>query len=263
MTKKRDESLSKSEALVVSWKARADYKGYDKSKGSSYWSWRGITNTVKGKDIGFPDEWKNYSAFLLDVRGEWKAGKIVCRVDTKNPHSKTNSYWTEKGAENLARLVSLEYDGLTKTLIEWCAELKLNYQGVRQRYFKGNNYTPKEVLFGKEKKSRSKRDRDTSHRINAMLGAYRLRDKNKGLFNDLTLDFFKSEIEKGCVYCEDKESVGLDRVDNSQGHHKGNVVPCCYVCNCARNNNFSFDEMKVIGLSIKEVKRTRDENKQI
>lgn len=36
-----------------------------------------------------------------------------------------------------------------------------------------------------------------------------------------------------------------------------NVVPCCYVCNCARNNNFSFDEMKILGKTIKKIMEDR------
>lgn len=41
------------------------------------------------------------------------------------------------------------------------------------------------------------------------------------------------------------------------GHLKSNVVPCCYECNCARNRNFTFDEMKELGLTIKEIKQKR------
>lgn len=259
MTKKKDQNLTLSEALTIAWKARKDYKGYDRSKGSSFNSWRSITNTEKGRDIGFPDTWREYDSFMADVKGEWSVGKIVRRLDTKKPHSADNSFWDEKGLENTGRLVQLEYNGETKTLLEWSAELALNYQGVRQRYFKGKSLSPKEILFGKEKKLRPTKDRTLAFRTARMLGAYRLRDKRRGVHNDLTLEFFREEIKKGCVYCGDMENVGLDRVDNTRGHEVTNVVPCCYVCNCARMDNFSFDEMKVIGLAIKEVKRLRNE----
>lgn len=39
-----------------------------------------------------------------------------------------------------------------------------------------------------------------------------------------------------------------------------NVVPCCVECNKARNDNFSFEEMKVIGKTIREVKQSRLNN---
>lgn len=260
MTKKKNENLTRSEALAVAWKSRKDYKGYDKSKGGSFNSWRAIIYTGKGQDIGFPDEWRSYETFLLEVQGEWSVGKIVCRLDTKKPHSKENSYWNEKGLENNGKLIQLEYDGITKTILQWCADLKLNYQGVRQRYFRGKNLTTKEILFGKQKKIRIKNERDHSFRTARMFGAYRLKDKKKGLDNDITLDYFRKQIEDGCTYCGDTNRVGLDRIDNTKGHTKSNVVPCCYDCNCARMNNFSSDEMKIIGQSIKEIKRLRNEN---
>lgn len=67
MTKKKDPNLSRSEALSLSWKNRKNYKGYDRSKGSKYNSWRSIVNTKKGREIGFPDEWKSYDKFDSDT----------------------------------------------------------------------------------------------------------------------------------------------------------------------------------------------------
>lgn len=260
MTKKKNENLTKSEALAVAWKNRKDYKGYVKGKGSSYNSWRSIVYTGRGQDIGFPAEWKSYDNFLLEVQGEWSIGKIVCRFNTKLPHSKDNSYWSEKGLENSGKLTQLEYEGVTKTLLEWSMELKLNYQGIRQRYFKGKNYSPQEILFGKVKKIKSKNERTHEFRTLRMLGAYRLSDKKKGLNSDITVEYFREQIKSGCLYCGDTVRVGLDRIDNTKGHEKGNVVPCCYECNCARMDNFSHEEMKIIGKSIKEIKRLRNEN---
>ena len=263
MTKKKSENLTKSEALALAWKLRKDYKGYDKSKGSSFNSWRSILYTEKANAAGFPLEWKSYAKFLSDVQGEWSVGKIVCRFDTKQPYSKDNSHWADKGFENSGKLIKIEYNGVIKTLMEWCHELKLPYAGVRQRYFKGKDYSVEEILFGKHKKVRNKVERDGEFRIRRMLGAYRLSDKNKGFENDLTMGYFKEEVLKGCVYCGDTEKIGFDRLCNKTGHLKSNVVPCCYDCNCARMDNFSHDEMKIIGLSIKAIKVTRNANKEI
>lgn len=257
MTKKKNDSLTINDALISAWKLRKDYKGYDRSKGSSFNSWRAIINTAKGKSIGFPEGWINYNIFLSEVQGEWSIGKIVCRLDTKKPHSAINSYWSEKGSENVGKLIKLEYSGVIKTLLEWCAEYNLNYQGVRQRYFRGKEYTAKEILFGKERKTKLKHQRDEDFRVVRMFGAYKLRDKKRNLHNDITLEFFREKIKEGCIYCGDKNRVGFDRIDNNLGHIKSNVVPCCYVCNCARNDNFSFEEMKLIGLAIKEIKAMR------
>jgi hypothetical protein len=263
MTKKLNTELTKSEALSVSWKNRKAFKGYDRSKGSSYNSWRAIIYSGKGKDIGFPEEWRDYTTFMADVQGEWVSGKIVCRLDTTAPHSKVNSFWTDKGLENMGKLIRVEYHGITKTILEWCAELNLNYQGVRQRYFKSTNLSTHEILFGRQRKIRDKKERTSLYRSARMFGAYRLKDKNKKYFNDLTLEHLRSEIIKGCIYCGDTEHVGLDRLDNKKGHEKANVVPCCYDCNCARMDNFSYEEMLVIGRTIREIKRIRYENRKI
>jgi hypothetical protein len=262
MTKKQNESLTKSEALAEAWKGRKDYKGYEKGVGTSHNSWRAIVYTGKGKDIGYPDSWKHYDVFINEVSGEWAKGKIVRRLDTTKPHSKENSFWGEKGTESIGRLVKFEYNGIIKTLPEWCSEYNLNYAGVRQRYFKGKQLTSHEILFGKKRVIREKKDRDFEFRTARMLGAYKLRDKKKGLPNDVTIEFFRNEIKKGCVYCSDFEKVGLDRIDNNKGHVMSNVVPCCYICNCARMNNFTFDEMMMLGSTIKEIKRVRNENQQ-
>ena len=47
----------------------------------------------------------------------------------------------------------------------------------------------------------------------------------------------------------------MDR--DSKGHTKDNVVPCCYDCNCARNDNFSHEEMVILGKTISEIKSKR------
>lgn len=238
---------------------RKDYKGYDRTRGSSFNSWRAIINTEKGRASGFPAEWRDFSVFMKDVQGVWSRGMIVRRLDSTLPHSKTNSVWSEKGSESIGKLTKLEFNGVEKTLLEWCGELNLNYQGVRQRYFRGKDLSPEEILFGKTRHIRTPQERNFAFRTARMCGAYRLKDKNKNRGNDVTVDFLRSEIQKGCVYCGDMEKVGLDRLDNSKGHTRDNVVPCCSSCNSVRMDHFSFDEMIKIGKVISEIKRSRNE----
>lgn len=258
MTAKKDPNLTRAEALAKSWKSRKDYKGYEKGIGTAFNSWRSITNTEKGRSIGFPSSWKDFSVFFAEVSGDWALGKIVCRHDSKVPHGKGNSYWADKGTENVGKLIRLAYEGEEKTLMEWCEQFNLNYQGVRQRYFRGKNLSVEEVLFGKKKKLRTKQDRDFAFRTARMFGAYRLRDSRKGFTCDLTIEHFRSVIAAGCVYCGDIERVGLDRIDNKLGHSVANVVPCCHSCNTARNDNFSYEEMLVVGKAIREIKEKRN-----
>ena len=68
---------------------------------------------------------------------------------------------------------------------------------------------------------------------------------------------FENILTKPCVYCGDTYRVGCDRIDNSKGHTKDNVVPCCIECNTARNNYFTYEEMKRLGRTIAEIKKER------
>lgn len=91
--------------------------------------------------------------------------------------------------------------------------------------------------------------------INA-LKAYKDRDAEKGRENDLTQEDLINSIGTPCYYCT-YPSTGLDRLDNNIGHLKTNCVPACKECNIARNNNFSPEEMLLIGVVIKEIKNNR------
>lgn len=206
---------------------------------------------------------------MSEVQGIWNKGKICVRLDTSKSHGCDNSMWANKGVENFGKLINFEYNGEIKTLIEWSKQYNLNYNGVRQRYFKGKNYTSEEILFGKQitnmkrnitdiKKLEKQKQRD---KVSKMLSAYRLKDKKKGLQTDIDFEWTFNIISNSkCIYCENTENIGLDRIDNLKGHTKNNVVPCCYICNTTRNNNFSFEEMKIMGKIIKEIHLCRLKN---
>lgn len=91
-----------------------------------------------------------------------------------------------------------------------------------------------------------------------MLKAYQNFDKKTGKEFNLTQDFMLNKVFKSkCVYCGDTEKLGCDRIYNHIGHIIENVVPCCSDCNIARMDNFTHEEMKIIGVAIKRVKELR------
>jgi hypothetical protein len=93
-----------------------------------------------------------------------------------------------------------------------------------------------------------------------MISSYKNKDKKMGFNNvcDINIDWMIENIfNKQCEYCGDTERLGCDRINNDKPHTMDNVVPCCYECNCARNNNFSYEEMKIIGETIRKVKDNR------
>ena len=73
--------------------------------------------------------------------------------------------------------------------------------------------------------------------------------KNKAKYNnvewDLSLEEYSELRNKSCHYCAGplpQSSRGLDRLDNSKGYIKGNVVPCCYGCNNLKSDVLSEKE---------------------
>lgn len=78
-------------------------------------------------------------------------------------------------------------------------------------------------------------------------------------FCDLSVDEMMEMLAKPCSHCGTTDIPrGLDRIDNSLPHVKGNVAPACAPCNFARGDRFTFDEMQRIGDAIREVMRDRD-----
>lgn len=75
--------------------------------------------------------------------------------------------------------------------------------------------------------------------------------------------YYESLMLLPCYYCDrplDPMGVGLDRIDNDKsiGYTRENVVPCCGRCNCTRGDRFTFEEMCIIGESIRRIDRERE-----
>jgi hypothetical protein len=71
---------------------------------------------------------------------------------------------------------------------------------------------------------------------------------------DGELDFTRQEFyewmeSSSCYYCgsDETQTLGLDRIDNSKGHNKDNVVVACELCNTTKGHRFSVEQMKQIG----------------
>lgn len=266
-----EEKLKRSEALSKSWKNRSDYIGDIKDLNPKiYNSWRAIRFTEKGKKIGNSEEWNNFRTFYNDVVGTYQEGLQFRRKDSSKPFSKDNFMWVQKeSVRDITSSIYLEYDGKRLNLKQWSEETGVPYNSIKSRYYKHPEYTVEEQIFGKKKNRNSKpakdwRDSESGIRSKAskMISAYKCKDKRNGVEHscDIDIDWMINNIMlKSCIYCGDTKRMGCDRIDNSKGHTKDNVVPCCYECNCARNNNFSFDEMKIIGKAIREVKDARNE----
>jgi hypothetical protein len=71
---------------------------------------------------------------------------------------------------------------------------------------------------------------------------------------DFTRQYFYEWLENSsCYYCgsNDTQTLGLDRLNNNEGHVKDNVVVCCELCNTTKGHRFTIEQMKKIGEVIK------------
>lgn len=69
--------------------------------------------------------------------------------------------------------------------------------------------------------------------------------KVRGLAFELALEKFTEMTARPCRYCKQARGShrGIDRVDNALGYVEGNCVPCCWVCNRAKAEDLSPDEL--------------------
>ena len=82
-------------------------------------------------------------------------------------------------------------------------------------------------------------------------------DKSKNLQNDLTVEFIVKKLKNPCIYCS-FPSTGLDRLNNGLGHLQSNCVPCCKMCNFTRQDQYTYEEMKILGPYISLIKKLRE-----
>lgn len=246
-------------ALVESWKNRTDYIA-DLGNKKIYNCWRSFMYTIKGKKIGCSSEWKDYRTFYNDVVDTFIEGLTFSRIDKTKPFSNSNFIWLNKEVAGNIRdnIIKIEYNGATKTLKEWSIQHKLSLSGIRQRFHRDKNLTSEEVIFGKKKQPQRKLlsayeldKQKLRDKASKMCSSYKIKDKKKRFDFDLNIEWLIENILfKNCSYCGTDKYIGCDRIDNNKGHTKSNVVPCCVKCNTVRGNNFTYDEMKILGETI-------------
>jgi hypothetical protein len=124
----------------------------------------------------------------------------------------------------------------------------------RKERYKKLSEEQKEVYKSKNRKYTS----EGLGRATSLICAYRKVDKKKGQVCNLDREFMMTQIfNKSCIYCKSIQNIGCDRIDNTIGHIKTNVVPCCRICNTTRMNNFSHEEMFLLGEVIQKINKNK------
>ena len=256
-------------SLQESWKNRKDYIGDIKSIHPYIYNvWRGIRFTAKGKSIGNSEDWNVFRNFYNDVSPLYKKGMLFRRLDTTKEYNKSNFIWINREEEFLLKsnLIVLKYNNEELSLKQLADKYSRSLSGIKSRYHKYKDvYTIEEIIFGKRRLKKKptidvkelSSEQLKRNKASKMVSSYRIKDNKKGFYCDITVEQMLNIMNQPCIYCGDTNKIGCDRIDNNKGHTIDNVVPCCVECNKARNDNFSFDEMKIIGKTIMEVKQMR------
>ena len=82
-------------------------------------------------------------------------------------------------------------------------------------------------------------DKSYKHRFTS----YKCGAKTKGLILEITFDEFVKIVNKPCHYCGG-EGYGIDRLDNTVGYLKNNIVSCCSMCNFMKQKYTEEDFIK-------------------
>jgi hypothetical protein len=73
----------------------------------------------------------------------------------------------------------------------------------------------------------------------------------------LDTEFIRNLISNGCQYCGETElRMTLDRIDNSIGHTRENVLPCCLRCNYIRGS-MPFDAWMILVPAVRQAKEAQ------
>lgn len=100
-------------------------------------------NRYGGRGITMSDEWReSFEAFYRDMGPRPSDKHSIERSDNDNGYSKANCYWATdvEQANNRRSNVFYTYNGVTKTLADWCRELNLKYDTIGARLRKGMSF---------------------------------------------------------------------------------------------------------------------------
>ena len=102
---------------------------------------------------------------------------------------------------------------------------------------KENQYQREWYRKNKAKASLQRKHLRRRNVARAILEDARKADRKRNLVSDLDYEFIVTLISKPCSYCGDTDlRRTLDRLDNSLGHTKVNVVVACERCNYIRRH---------------------------
>ena len=133
-------------------------------------------------------------------------------------------------------------------------------------YLKGSYLTEEDTLFAVLALNSYHCDKVIPDKINFALGStssklsvedlfvkFNLTCNMRGIETSLTGKNFTALLKQPCFYCGGV-NTGLDRLDNKDGYHLYNCVPCCGVCNRIKADIFDYEETLVIVNAVQKLR---------
>jgi hypothetical protein len=130
-------------------------------RSSTYKSWYSMIRRCNDYDrygkkgVVVCDRWKDFNNFLADMGERPSPKHTIDRFpDKKGNYEPGNCRWAtpKQQARNLTTNLLVVYNGVEKTLVEWCEILNLDYNRMRTRIFL--NGIPAEISFHEKKRSK-------------------------------------------------------------------------------------------------------------
>lgn len=167
----------------------------------------------------------------------------------KKPEDRICKKCGVRGLPNGSNLITRDRGKYFRSLCKKCGVI-----GLKSIYHQ-ISYKDRDPEYKKATNYRRRRDRSINN-PSYILGDCKRFDKRHGHRCDIDTQFVSQETEKGCVYCGAKKSelkISLDRIDNSLGHTKENVVPACTICNLTRGN-MPYEAWLVVAKGMREAR---------
>jgi len=155
-------------------------------------------------------------------RNETVNNKVRCEECLTKIREKDNEKYNERKEAGLCTMCGVTIESLTKGIMH------SNIQNCEKCYS-----TMRAV---EDKRQRDPRNFSSEKKTNPMkhFREYNMSAAKRNLQFELDLDTFTEIVNKPCHYCNtynEFEVIGIDRIDSFKGYVKGNVLPCCMICN--------------------------------
>ena len=113
---------------------------------------RSSYSSYGGRGIFMCDSWRNdfKNFYKWSIENGYKDGLSIDRIDNEKEYCPDNCRWANsyEQANNKRNTIFIEYNGVRKSLSNWCDELGLNIHTIRNRFYHG---FPTEKLFSKKR----------------------------------------------------------------------------------------------------------------